>query len=562
MKNSLNEQTPATKNQITNNKPSITKNSNVLQGYFANSINGGMIKPIAYKPIMAGEKVIEHRLRANIKMLTPKTPAYQSLKATFKAFFVPNIRVWKNAEKFTAQKGGAGTIKIKEVPNMGGKKMPQYPITNGEQSINVMLTDTDIFRDNVNSAYIGRYQTGYATAGGFVTMPKYSILPLRGFRAIYNDFLRNKEYDSPLEEYDSDTVSNSEWTTYFGGNFINVATFQILRGRRNNSYYTDYRTEILGEQIDEPNANTESGLVDVTEWEKKVSELRSEAENAQLNDWDIIRKIRGAKPIKDGKVRLLGKKTVTLNYQAITQTTYNTNESISEEFQAMGQQGAYSYTEVDIPLYQMEEFNEEGYVHIVMQVSADSVFETGFERTGLNVAALDQYRPDLKDLKYDVLYNIEKEGTNLSQESDLTAITGFKRKFSEYFKAPNSIAGDMTTRRITLTKKSEPGNNIIIEENQPQFETQSTFQFFEEGDTENGSPYFLKNIWQDYTDLLINKNQAVLNDIEIIKQTSNKAPLVRIKGQNQIFFIGIQNIITDMPIDENIKNNFTKWGEM
>ena len=102
---------------------------------------------------------------------------------------------------------------------------------------------------------------------------------------------------------------------------------------------------------------------------------------------------------------------------------------ISLNYQNLGQ-GAYSYTEIDIPLYQMVEFIEEGYVHITMQVTADTVFETGFERTGLNVGAMDIYRPDLKDLKNDVLYNIEKDGI---RETNTTNITGFKRKFSEYF---------------------------------------------------------------------------------------------------------------------------------
>ena len=36
-----------------------------------------------------------------------------------------------------------------------------------------------------------------------------SILPIRGRVAIYNDFLRNKEYDEERQEYKGDTVTET-----------------------------------------------------------------------------------------------------------------------------------------------------------------------------------------------------------------------------------------------------------------------------------------------------------------------------------------------------------------
>ena len=36
---------------------------------------------------------------------------------------------------------------------------------------------------------------------------------------------------------------------------------------------------------------------------------------------------------------------------------------------------------------------------------------------------------------------------------------------------------------------------------------------------------------------------------------------IRIKGQNQIFFIGMASCLCDLPIDENIRKNYTTWGE-
>lgn len=552
---SLNEQTTATKNQITSEKPSIIKNSNVLQGYFANSINGGHIKPITYKYVMAGEKHMEYRLQASIKMLTPLTPCYQRLKAVFKAYFVPNSRVWESAERFLSQKGGSTDGKIKKIPNIGGKDVPKFTTGLNDKQRNLTLFETDIWRDSWANCYIPKYLTGYNGADT-KKFPEYSILPFRGFIAIYNDFERNKEYDSKLNEYKTDTVTESEMKQIFYRNDGLQLDNYIIRGKRQNSYYTDYRTELLGEETTEPSA-TNGQLIELTEWEKKVAELRSQAENAQANDWDIIAKIRGSKKLSEGKVQLLGTKTIGLNYQAITQNAYNANNTLKKEYQTMGTQGAYSYTEVDVPLYQMVEFNEEGYIHILMQVTADTVFETGFERTGLNIDYDSIYRPDLKDLKHDVLYQIEKDGSR-SIMDNLKAVDGFKRKFSEYFKLPQPIGGDMTTGGAYEMKTTRP-NNITGTDEATRIEPNRTFQFFEIDDRYTNR-YAKKQIWKDYTDEQINKNLAIMQEEEATNSGLGY-DIIRIKGQNQVFFVGMASCICDLPIDENIRKNYTTWGE-
>ena len=557
---SIQEQKPATKNQISNNKPSVFKNANFMEGYFANSCNGGMLRPIAYKKVMAGEKIYDYSMRIRISMLTPKTPVYQRLKANFKCFFVPDSRVWKNSEKFYSQRGGATEVKIKEIPNLGGKNVYTW-LSDDDSSKSIIYTDTEYFRNSWVSCYIPKYQTGSVFSEVYRTLPKYNVLPLRGFVAIYNDFLRNKEYDTALTEYNTDEVSGFEAGLYFpdkvdafGGTFLG---YNLLRGRRQNSYYTDYRTELLGDDVSAPSDALEN-VVSLTEWQKQVAELRSQAENAQLNDWDIISKIRGSKPLTEGKVNLLGQREIGLNYKAISQDTYNVNENISEDFQVLGQQGAYSYTEADITLFQMQEFKEEGFLHVVMQVSADTVFETGFERTLLNVGAFDNFRPDLVDLKNDVLYDIEKSGTRIGSADDLTAVTGFKRKYSEYFKLPNCIAGDMTTGGYYATDYDDTSGNAILTF-ATRYQSKRSYQFFEIDDREQAD-FKPKNIWQDYTDFLINKNQAIMQSEN--SRSVGSYVYSWISGQHQIFFVGVHACVADLPMDEKIKSNYTKWGEM
>lgn len=559
---SINTQTPPSKNSIKSEKPDIIKNANVLNGYFANSMNGGFIKPICYAPIMAGTGGIAYKVRLNLGALTPKTPNYQQIKCVLKCFFVPNSRVWKNWEQFDAQIKNPTSVTIAEEPNIGGKNITWFAnMESGNGEIGNNVVDTDLWRDSWISTYIPRFQTGLQGTAETVTeikLPKTSVLPIRDFKAIYNDYLRNKEYDTKLTEYFDDEVSEDEWYSMLPTNYSRPIDQYILRGRRQDSYYTNYRTQLLGQDIEVPNLdNGNNTLVDLVEYEKYIAELRSEAENAQLNPWDVIAKIHGSKKLTEGKVQLLGTREFPLNFNYVAQDTYNTNDQIEEQFQTMGQLGAYSYTEIDATFFQGIPFKESGYLHVIAQITADSVFETGFNRTELNVKALDKYRPDLVELKQDVLYEIEKSGTRLTSAEDLTKVTGFKRKFSEYFKLPNSIGGDLTTAGYYQTKIE---NDSSISTTDTLLQTKRTFQMFETDDKETGR-FEKKNIWQDYTDINYNRNQAIMQEITQIEDTMSGHPFLWVRGENQFYMVGMQTLIADLPIDENVKRNFKTWGE-
>ena len=557
----IRENKPWTKNQISNAKNNIPKSDTILSGYVAGSMNGGHNKVIAWKQVMAGERHKEYRLNASFKMLTPKTPSYQNLYITFRTYFVPNIRVWSNAEKYTAQKGGTSEIKIKEIPNLGGKELPYAT----DDQIATPIQNTTAWRDAYISSYIPRIGEYRMVQDGardnFTILPKVSVLPLRGRKAIYNDFERNKEYDTPLLEYKGDTVSEAEWESYLPYDDRNVSK-TFMRARRNNSYYSDYRTELQGfEESYPPNdMSSDVALMNWASWEMKIAEARSQAENAQANDWDIIAKIRGSKKLSEGKVQLLSTRTLVLNYAAVTQNTYNNALGIMPEFQTLGTQGAYSYTNINLPLYAGMEFIEEGYIHVIATISADSVFESGFDRLELNITPLDQYRPDMLEDKKDVLYEAETGTVGFNSADDYNKVIGFKRKYSEYFKLPNIITGDMTSNNYEEVDWYDTGFARIADE---QIVTQKTFQFFETSrnsfwDTDEGV-LVGKNGWQDYTDLLINKNQAWKQDVNWM--LTEEEPFIRVKGQNQVFFLGKCVCVAELPIDDSIKNNYTTWGE-
>lgn len=572
MENS-NKQSAATLNQIDNQKPNVPNIDTVLSGHIGGSLNGGMNKTISFKKVMAGERHKEMTIEINMQMLTPLTPAYQKLRGEIKTYFVPNSRIWENAEAYTAQKGGATVSKIAEIPNLGGKVLPYISRATDEQ---IMIQDTTAWRDTMISSYlprIGLHALTDTPTSTYDTLPKVSVLPLRGRRAIYNDYERNKEYDEEQLEYKNDTVSDEEWASYLPTSRTNFVANQ-MRARRNNSYYMNYRTELQGFSEDYPQTDFDGeALTDANKlltwasWENLFASARSQAENAQLNDWDIIAKIRGSKKLTEGKVQLIGVKQFDINYNAITQNAYNNNENIEEEFRVMGKQGAYSYTYLKMPIYAGFEAVEEGYIHCILHVYADTVYESAFDRMELNVTPFDEYRPDLEGQKDDVIYDLEF-GTNVSRTLGLTynagRIQGFKRKFTEYFKLPNCINGDMSSQPYYQTDIDASGATSGATNGRGSIlRTNDTYQFFIAG----GENYYIEgenyplNIWQDYTDLLINKNLAIKQPISASKTIFGKEGKYAVMGHNQIFYVGEMSLKAQLPMNEEILNNYTKWGE-
>lgn len=566
-----NHQTAFSNNNVRSPRANLPKSATMLEGYLGNSLNGGHNKTIYYKKIMAGEKHYETGMQLRIKMLTPLTPAYQDLKCTIRTYFVPNSRVWDNAEKYEAQKGGATEIKIAEIPNLGGKNIP-YMITNPNETDPTLIEAVNIFsteswRENNASSYIPRIGNGFIEMESDFQqgqMPAISVLPLRGRIAIYNDFERDKRYSEAVQEYKEDTVSNAEWERYVAKN-QNDWELMVMRAKRPNSYYTDYRTEMQGFDSEFPSGDipANQALVTWMQWEQKYREAVSESNNENLNPWDVIAKIRGSKLLTEGKVQLLGEKTFKLNYSSITQNAYNNNEEVQEQFRVLGQQGAYSYTENYVPLYAGHEFVESGYIHVIMTVWANTIFEKGIDRNLLNITPFSEYRPDLIEDKQDVIYEAEfgaiKNATDLNP-AYYNQVKGFKRKYSEYFKAPNVIAGDLTTDDFVGMK-----NFTTADLNKPII-TQSTYQFYEKDSNyyepaNTGSAYGLKykKPWLDFTDLHINKNQAIMNEVDVFGEAPNT--VIHVKGQNQIDVVGMFYCSAELPIDESIKNNFTDWGE-
>jgi hypothetical protein len=571
-----NQQTPATVNQITNEKPNIKRAFTKMSGTIGSSLNGGHNKTIAWFRVMAGMKIENYQIPIQLKMLTPLCPPYGAgLTATAKFYFVPDSRVWKNSEEYYAQNGGSSKTKITKKPTLLNKKIPFVNIVN-DQNEKICLTETTQWRDSWISSYLPRI--GYADTyrrqefpwvdNGGASLPDYDACLLRGRIAICNDFERNKQYEGKIQEYDGDTVTDQEWRSYITLTPDDLVK-NSMRCRRNNSYYTDYRVDAQGYETDPYNALQSGDERTMMEWanlESQLDELRQQSENAEKNPWDIINEIYGtSRKLSEGKVQLLKTYTFPLNYAHVTQNTYNTAIENDSSYRVLGEQGAYSFTEELIQGMRYWEAIEPGYIHVILTVTADTVFERAFERTAMNVNWDDEYRPSLKDQKLDTLNYLEVEshiGANGIVGGGLGPI-GFKRKWTEYGKLPNVIGGDMSTwgywQSIGAGSDEMEADRLIL--------SQGTHQFYEENAIGTASlyssdemPIFNKQYYLDYTDLLINKNQAIVNAVSHLNDLTGNTDIL-IEGQNQIFYGGKHILTASLPIDEDIISNFTEWGE-
>lgn len=515
--------------------------NNVLTGIIGNTWNAGICNPIAYKKVYAGTKIKKYTISGQIRMNTPVAPLATKLTTTFKAFMVPNSAVWDEAEKFSAQKGTALTNNVIREVNI---PFQNKRITIDGKEIN--LVDTTLWRDSFASSYLPRMATSQSETSTINI--SVSALPLRGYNEIYNKYLRHKELDPEVPTWKTSTVSAQELETLLPDTNIDLRhKSDKKRGKKRNNYFTNIRTSLTGkltEKYKDAFNDDHQPLAFHTEWQKTIAEARQQAENEQLNDWEIIAKLRGSRKADQGKVQLIGMAEVGHNYSQVAQTTYN-EATPNENFQSLGTTGAYSYTEFSIDIINYEEIIEDGYIHIIAQTSADTIFSTGINRELLNLNWDEQYRPELAELKDDVLKEVE---IYTNDYSDTRNSIGYKRKFSEAFELPKHIAGDLT-----------PNGFFEIDENQKI--PSEAFWLCQENNMlhkANDETTFQTNWWRDNTDILLNETMALKQPIAKV-DTSNDYRLI---GKNQFRMIAKTSMIADLPIDNRIKDDFKAQGEV
>lgn len=320
------------------------------------------------------------------------------------------------------------------------------------------------------------------------------MLAPRGYRAIYNDYIRNKEYSPAIPEWKDNNPTETEThrvngigATAFGDNY------QVMPANTRKGYITNIK-KVLNRTQDTMTTNAE--ISSHLDWQTEFNNNKQKETNANKNDWDIIAEMGGTSPVRTDRVEFLGKQEFQINYQQLTQTSATTDQTTP-----LATTGSFSYTNTKGAIFMHKEFKQHGFIHILASVQIEKKYEESTPREILKNKVEDIYRPALKDLEIQTM--LEKEITNNENSVDGRTVA-YKPAWSEYKRLPDLCTGDMRTERLIIEGSTDneklPSvshwHNFISKRSQTVIDTN----------------YFNNNV---ETDITLIRNNAYTDDTEL-----------------------------------------------
>ena len=431
---------------INNNLDEQVKSTNIKTteelepGICATTLSGGLEVPIMYKEILAGEYIESWKIDQITRLITPTVPTLDRLYMIVKAFFVPYTRVWKDAEKFIAGKASAdlGTGTQLTIPTasftMGGTSQ-------GGNLIN--------FAKRYSLAH--RYG-GQAISNLGQTSTVINLLPLRGYRAIYNDFIRNKEYETAYTEYNETTPTATEISQTNPSSYGSLAaTYTLAPSQSMKCYLTNIKKNI----------NTASGNGGTTDymptsnelkynhldWQSRFQNEKQRAINAIKNDWDIIAEMGGTQPVTADRVEFLGKLEYELNFQQLSQTTPPGQSGQTP----LGTTGSFSYTRINGEIFSHKQFLQGGFIHVLATVQTPKRYEKSIPKELIKTNVNELYRPGLAKKEVQTL----KVAEIINNGGNQNTAVAYQPAWAEYKRMPNICTGDMQSDQFTQPASSD-----------------------------------------------------------------------------------------------------------
>lgn len=389
------------------------------------TMQGGLLYPIGYKEVLAGEYIRNVKIQNLTRMLTPLVPTLDKVFIKIDAWFVPLTRIWESAEKKLAGKNDKYNMQT----NQDGS-LEKLPTT----TINGIQTEFKPFMYTLAHRYGIPFRTNHITLNPFL---------YRGYRAIVNDFIINKDYELPKTEWKGDGVSEEEKKAIDGygvGNGIfydNAYVLEPVQTRK--GYLTNIKSKLSADM--DPLATTGEGaqIGPHLDWQARYNDAKQRQNNANKNDWEIIAEMGGTQPIHYNQVEHLGSIEYQLNYQQITQSAPTIDNS-----SPLGTTGSFSYTKADGTLFSHKEFKQHGHIHFTINLQIDKRYERSINKELLKSSVEDIYRPGLADKEIQLLQSQEViAGTIASPEP-----VAYQPAWSEYKRLPSLTTGEMQTSTL------------------------------------------------------------------------------------------------------------------
>lgn len=429
--------------QITGKQQGVIKNNNIEQtvysgfqktqkrlepGKSAITMAGGRAYPIMIKEVLAGEWISSWKMENLTRLLTPLVPTLDKTFLTVQAYFVPHTRVWESAEEALAGKTGAKFRNSKKLTIPTG-------------IVKEVNTGYFPFKNTLASRY-GIYNKSTNTT--------INTLLLRGYRAIYNDYLINKDYEIPKVEWNTDQITAAEQTAIDAynadnqnneaGSWLNENVYKIEAAPTRKSYLTNVKSRIVETNVVNQNNSiqdlgtaTRQTLLD---WQTQFMDLKQRQDNTNKNDWDIIAEMGGTAPAIDDEVQFLGEVEYPMNYQQITQSAPEINSS-----SPLGTTGSFSFTNASGELFNHFHAKQHGFIHILAWVNMEKVYEASTPKELLKSDVTDIYRPGLA--KKEVQFLLKKEVANNGAGGTSETTIALQPAWAEYKRLPSFTSGDM-----------------------------------------------------------------------------------------------------------------------
>lgn len=399
-----------------NEKTTITLES----GKTAITMQGGYEYPIMFKEVLAGEYIKEWKTDNLTRLLTPFVPTMDKVYLTIKAYFVPHTRVLKNFEQNFANKSDK-RIKVSALPNT---------------NLHIGQTQKDTFKNSLAARY------GVANN----TSATINLLPMRGYRAITNDYIISKDYETPYTEWNDEVPVTAEINALnafnpTGGYIAEFPMAYVLtKAQTRKGYTTNLKSKVAGTEDTIDAGDNQSEHLD---WQTKFQQLKQQQDNVNKNDWDIIAEMGGTKPVKTDRTEYLGQIEYQLNYQQITQSAPQISGS-----SPLGTSGAFSYTRADGVLFSHKEFKQHGFIHILASITIDKLYENAVPKELLKTKFDDIYKPALAKKEIQLLL---KQEINADPASTSGQTLAFQPPWAEYKRLPSYVTGEMRTRLLEAT---------------------------------------------------------------------------------------------------------------
>jgi hypothetical protein len=527
---------------ISNSKPRVKKAGyHTMKAPFATGTHGSKVVPFGAIEYLAGAKISNLQSDFIIKMQPLSHVTFDNLKLQMFAVYVPNTRVWNSfdADAFSSQKEDRYQSKIVSPPMI----TPGNPQVVNLSGTNTVTYTTTLWRDSIAYHYFGKEGLSSAPFG-------FNALYTRGYRAIWNDIFRDKIMNPALPEWNESIVTAAERNSTFHYGLVPETNPVIDRPSSSwslqncpsyKSYWNNWRHSVYSNN----NAVDNTSLFTHVVSQQQIDEFRSQSENINKTDAEIIAEIRGTYIARQNQCYIIGQKTIDIDI-SLQPMTGDTSAL------QLGADGALSYTYGSADIIS-DTFSapKDGIIHYLYYICAadSSVWQNGInvEHTKSNWS--DFYRPSLGIIKDAPIYSREINGNNDN------SIVGYKRRYSEYFRHPVYIRGDFpqftssfsSTNSRTNTRGFATNNtNDTVRISLPSTSDWNLLSTREEV----GSP-----IWNRYDHVvhslrrILLFNGGTLTTDEFVRRSS------------QTFYLyGSVSLTIDQPIAESIKNEIIPYG--